>query len=68
MDLVEKVKKLSEEDRAKLQDALKATDPNPQPEGLTVDELTEIRTLLGSLKEKKGKRKGILETLDSLFE
>ena len=60
--LIEKLKGLSPEDKTLFREALQEAEP---VSFLSVEEVSTIRKML----ERKGKKgKGILETLDSLFD
>lgn len=59
--LVEKLKGLSPEEKTLFREALQETDPDGF---LSLDEVSTLRKMLAS----KGKKKGLLDTIDSLFE
>ncbi len=59
--LLEKLKALSPEDKATFREALQETEPDSF---LSVDEVSTIRKMLAG----KGKRKGILDAIDSFFD
>jgi hypothetical protein len=64
-DLVERLKGSSKEDRTLFREALQEVEPEA---GLSVEELLQVREVLGRIKEKGGKKKQtILDAIDEFF-